>query len=343
MSDARMATAAEPATGTAAAGPDAVPRRWPRVLWRIVRITVAIGRRHRVTGLAAEAGFWALLSLPPLALGLVATLGYLHDVLGTARVLQLEHGILRTASDVVSPHTVNEVVAPIITSVLRGGRADVLSLSFLIALWSGSRALNVYVDAITIAYGLSGRRGFVRTRALSFSLYLMGLLLGSIGLPLMLVGPSLVSDAVPQLAPFVHVAYWPVIVLVSVMFLNTLYHVAVPERSPWVEDLPGTVLALLIWLGGSAVLRLYLATAVTARSPYGSMSAPVAVLLWLYMTALAVLIGASLNAAVNQVWPAPVISGLGAGPRRLLRQLPRQGRKRAKKPTPPTESEATMS
>lgn len=315
----------EPRTGKVPArrAPGAT-RRWPRVLWRVARLTFTICLRYRVTGLAAEAGFWALLSLPPLALGLVATLGYLHGVLGSARMLQLEHVILHTASDVLSPHTVNQVVAPIIASVLRSGRADVLSVSFVIALWSGSRALNVYVDTITIAYGMSGKRGIVRTRALSFSLYLMGLLLGSIGLPLMLLGPSLVAEAVPQLAPLAHIAYWPVIVLVSTAFLNTLYHVAVPERAPWVENLPGTLLALFIWLGGSAVLRLYLASTITARSPYGSMSAPVAVMLWLYMTALAVLIGACLNAAVNQVWPAPVISGLGAGPRRLLRRVPSQ-------------------
>jgi membrane protein len=82
--------------------------------------------------------------------------------------------------------------------VLSSRRVDVISLGFVLALWSGSRALNVIVDTITIMYGLGGRRGIVKTRALSFSLYVVGLLVGVIVVPLVLAGPGLVDALLPD-------------------------------------------------------------------------------------------------------------------------------------------------
>ena len=78
--------------------------------------------------------------------------------------------------------------------MLSGGRFEIISIGFVIALWSGSRALNVLVDAITIMYGMAGQRGIVRTRALSFGLYLLFLIVGVVVLPLVLVGPTLVDS-----------------------------------------------------------------------------------------------------------------------------------------------------
>src|SRR6266545_78989 len=66
--------------------------------------------------------------------------------------------------------------------------------------------------------------------------------------------------------------------------------------------MPGAILALLIWVGGSFLLRFYLGATIEGPSVYGSLAAPVAVLLWLYVTALAVLIGAAVNAEVDRIW-----------------------------------------
>ena len=76
-----------------------------------------------------------------------------------------------------------------------------LRIGFLIALWSGSRALNVFVDTITIMYGLEGHRGIVRTRLLSFVLYLVALVVGAVVLPLMVAGPDAVRGLLHKLQP----------------------------------------------------------------------------------------------------------------------------------------------
>ncbi len=85
---------------------------------------------------------------------------------------------------------VESVIAPTLDDVLAGGRFEIISIGFVIALWSGSRALNVFVDTITIMYGLGGQRGIVRTRALSFGLYLVFLLVGIVVLPLVWPVPA---------------------------------------------------------------------------------------------------------------------------------------------------------
>jgi membrane protein len=211
--------------------------------------------------------------------------------------------IAELAGRALTAQSVSDVIVPTIDKVLDGGRPDVISIGFLLALWSGSRALNVFVDTITIMYGMGGKRGIIKTRALSFSLYCAALVVGIIVLPLVLAGPSAVADLLPQRLDFLNQLYWPVVTILSAGFLNTLYHLSVPVRTPWVSDLPGSFLALSIWVLGSFILRWILQSTVGGTSIYGPLAAPIAVLMWLYMTAIAVLIGAALNAVVDRLWP----------------------------------------
>ena len=185
-----------------------------------------------------------------------------------------------------------------------GGRYDVVSIGFILALWSGSRALNVFVDTITIMYGLGGHRGIVRTRALAFLLYVLGMITGVVTIPLVVAGPTLVARWLPERVSVLNDLYWPTVLMLGVIFLATLYHVSVPVRTAWRYNLPGAVFTMFCWVFGSALLRLVLVgTAQGSTSIYGPLAAPIAVLLWLYLLSIAVLIGAALNAAFDQIWP----------------------------------------
>jgi membrane protein len=258
----------------------------------------------RVSGLAAEAAFFALLSLPPLVLAVVGTIGYFHGWIGQDNINALQNDIERGARTVLSTTTVRDTVRPIVRDVLNGGRADAVSAGFVLSLWSGSRAMSTYMDAITIAYDLEGRRSWLTKRVLAYVLYAGAVLVGIVILPLLVIGPKLAERGVHRVVGnashlVVTLSYWPVVLVLSIASLTTLYHLAVPVRTPWRRDLPGAILALLIWLGGSVLLRLYLGATVHENSVYGSLAAPVAVLLWLYVTAFAVLIGAEFNSAVS--------------------------------------------
>jgi membrane protein len=284
--------------------------------WRIVVSTVAASMRYRVTGLAAEAAFFTVLSVPPLIFALAGAIGYVTQSFSPDQVEHVRTAILDLASRFLTDSAVDRVIQPTIDDVLKGGRFDVISVGFVLALWSGSRAMHVFVDTITIMHGLSGHRGIIRTRALSFSLYLLAIVTGVVALPLAVAGPSLIHRWLPNRADFLVSFYWPAVLLASIFFLATLYHVSIPVRTRWRMNLPGAVFALGVWLLGAFLLREFLTiTAADSRSIYGPLAAPIAILLWLYILSIAVLVGAALNAAFDSVFPQPATArARSAGP-----------------------------
>jgi membrane protein len=266
--------------------------------------TIRVCLRYRVTGLASEAGFFMLLSLPPLVLGLFGGVGYIGGWLGNDIVSDLIKGIQEFASEFLVANVVDQIILPTANDVLQNGRGDLISLGFLLSIWSGSRALNVFVDTISIMYGQSGVRGIVRTRALSLTLYFLSLLVGIVVIPLVVIGPSWLGDLLPKEVHFLTYLYWPVVSVLAVASIATLFHISTPKRSPWLRDVPGAVLTLVIWVLASFILRGTLTASVSGgTSIYGPLSTPIVLLIFLYALAIAVLIGAALNAAIRAMWP----------------------------------------
>ncbi len=274
------------------------------VLWRLVVTTFGSCMRYRVTGLAAEAAFFAILSVPPLVFAMAGMIGYVSGQFAPADVEQVRQAVIDLSSRFLTEEAVGSVIEPTIDDVLDSRRFDVISLGFILSLWAGSRALNVFVDTITIMHGLGGHRGIVKTRALSFVLYILAIITGVLTLPLVVAGPSLVRRILPANGEFLVQFYWPTVIVLSVCFLATLYHVSVPVRTNWSFNLPGATFALASWILGSFLLRWILTeTAADSKSIYGPLASPIAVLLWLYLLSLAVLIGAAVNAAFDTVFP----------------------------------------
>lgn len=271
--------------------------------WRLITQTVGTCMRYRVTGLAAEAAFFAILSLPPLLFGLTASITYIVGRVDPGAIDNFKTTVIDLASRALTEDAVNEVVTKTLNQVINSPRFDLISIGFILSLWSGSRALNVFVDTITIMYGLGGHRGIVRTRMLSFSLYIVGLIVGVVVIPLTLAGPELVDDFLPERFDFLNALYWPIVIVLTIAFLTSLFHLSVPVRTSWRHNLPGAVFAFAMWVFGSTVLRWILSHATT--SIFGPLSAPIAILIWLYLIAIAVLIGAALNAALDKIWHDP--------------------------------------
>jgi membrane protein len=291
------------------------------VIWRLIVSTVGSCMRYRVTGLAAEAAFFAVLSVPPLIFAMAGAIGYVSDRFSPAQVADVRDAVIDLSERALTESAVSSIIVPTIDSVLEGGRFDVISLGFVLALWSGSRALNVFVDTITIMHGLGGQRGIIKTRALSFSLYILAMVTGVLTIPLVVAGPGLVADWLPPRFDFVMNFYWPIVVVVCVCFLATLYHVSVPVRTNWSFNLPGATFSLVAWVAGSYLLRWVLTvTAADSKSIYGPLSAPIAVLIWLYLVAIAVLIGAAVNAAFDTVFPQKATARARLQQVHLLRQ-----------------------
>ena len=278
----------------------------PGGLWlaRVIAETVRICLRYRVTGLASEAGFFALLSFPPLILGLFGGVGYIGQRLGEVTVDSFTQQISEYAGRFVTPEVIDDLLLPTISDTFSSGRSDLISLGFLLSLWSGSRALNVFIDTIAIMYGQSGVRGIVRTRALSFTMYIVTLVVGVVMIPLVLIGPTLLGRILPTRLDFLVGAYWPVVTVLVLASVTTLYHIANPKRTPWLRDLPGAILTLVLWAIASYAVRGTIAASLGGTSIYGPLSTPIVLLIWLYFIAIAVLIGAAFNAATLRINPA---------------------------------------
>ena len=189
----------------------------------------------RILGMAAEAGFWAIVSLPSLLLTLLGALGYLRGVLGDGDVNRIHDAVLRAARDVLTPSTVNSDVAPLVNQVLARGHLEVISVGFVISFWSGSTAMSDYVNTITVAYGMRGLRSAWRSRLVATGLYLCFLVVGVVLLPALALGPGLLSSLAPdqiadQVSTVVHILYWPVVGLLSILLLTSLYRMSLPVR-----------------------------------------------------------------------------------------------------------------
>jgi membrane protein len=287
---------------------------WPasvRTPLQVFGQSLAKAWQDRILGLSAEASFWQVLSIPPLLIGLLGTLGYLGDVIGDDSVRQIEERLLSAASEVVTPNVVDSLVAPTLNDILAGGRLDVVSLGFLLALWAGSSATATFMNTIVIAYDQRDVRGPVRTRLKALWLFVVGLVLAVLMLPLLVLGRAVLIGLLPESwrsvgAMLINGLYWPLVLVGMLLALTTFYHVVLADRLPWRRHLPGATLAVAFFLVAALVLRAYVSDFLTTALPYGALATPIAALLFCFFFGMSVLLGAELNTVIQQRWPAPL-------------------------------------
>lgn len=276
---------------------------------RVLRQTVSSAWNDRILGLSAEAAFWQLLSIPPLLLAVLGSLGYFGDFLGAQTLDSIERNILGAASGAFTPQVIDQLIAPTLQNVLREGRLDVVSIGFVLSLWAGSSAMSTFVNTISIAYDQRGARGAVASRLLALRVYLVFVLLLVISLPLLIVGPGLLQGAFPvgvqaNARVLINAVYWPFLVVLLIVALASLYRSVLPRRPPWHRQLPGAILAVAIFVLGGVVVREYIAFVLVRALSYGALATPIAALLFLFLIGLAVIFGAELNATIHKLHPS---------------------------------------
>ena len=300
----------EPAGATAARGSSG-PLRPRRTARRLLGRTLSGAWNDDIFSESAAVAFWQTLSLPPLLLGLFGLLGYTNGVVGADTAREVEIWALGLARGVFSRQAMEEIVTPTVDEVLTSASAGIVSVGFVLSLWSGSSAMAAFVDAITRAHRQYEVRNLVWQRVLAILMYVVSLVTGVVALPLLILGPERLLPLLPDpvegvTTRLVGVFYYPVIGLVLLLALTTLYKVALPLKPPWHRGLPGAAVAVLAFFGASSVLRVYLDSLTAVGFTYGALAAPIAFLLVTFAIGLAVILGAHLNAAVQSLWPAPL-------------------------------------
>ncbi len=259
-------------------------------------------------GLAAEVAFFLLLSFPPALLAILGSMGWIADLLGPDVSERIRTQVLEVGSLFLTEETNQEILQPAVDSILEEGRGAVVSVGVILTVWSASRATNRTMEAVNIAYDVEEMRTGWKRRLLAFGVTIGAMLAVVIVLPVLVAGPGLMAAMAKPLGLGEAIVttwrflYWPTVGALRLALLATFFHVSTPWRTPWRRDLPGAVLAAVLWLVGGAALRIY-ATRFIEGGVFGPLAAPIVFLLWLYVIAIAVLAGAELNGEIEKTWP----------------------------------------
>lgn len=255
---------------------------------------------------SAQAAFWCALSLPPLLLGMLGSLAYVAPLFGPDTLPAIEGQLISVAERFFSPNVVSEIIEPTVNDIVGGARGEVVSLGFVISLWAGSSAVSAFVDSITEAHDQTPLRHPVRQRFYALGLYVVMLVGAIVAAPFLALGPRKIIEFIPDSwHSALQLAYFPVLAVALIVGVNLLYRVALPKPLPSHRLLLGSVLAAVVFLIATWGLRVYLTWITSTGYTYGALATPIAFLLFAFFLGFAIMIGAELNAAIEEEFPAP--------------------------------------
>jgi membrane protein len=286
--------AEESGRGRRAVAPWQIPwKGWKDILLR----TYQQMNDNRLLAVAAGVVFYGLLALFPAITALVSS----YALFAKGSTIN-EH--LSSLGSFL-PGGAMEIVKDQVDRVLAKGDVKLgtaFLFSFLLAVWSANGGVKAVIDALNVAYEEKEERGFFKLNAVSLALTFGGLVavlvaIGAIvALPLVLsaIGLNSVMEAI------IRYGRWPVLVLMTLLGLAVLYRYAPSRRSPqWKWITVGSAFATLTWLIGSALLSFYLANYAHYDATYGSLGAAIGLMIWMWMSAIVILLGAELNAQIE--------------------------------------------
>ncbi|WP_419707075.1 YihY/virulence factor BrkB family protein [Promicromonospora sp. NFX87] len=268
----------------------------------VLRNSVRQFSRDQCTDLAAALTYYAVLAAAPALLALVSVLGLVgNGGQAVERVIGTMDGVL--------PPDVLSVVEPLVQNAAGGGgkAGFALLLGVALALWSASGYVGAFGRAMNRIYEIDEGRPVWKLRPVMLLVTLVAVVIAAlIVAAVALSGPvaQAVGDAVGLGSTAVTVwsiAKWPVVLLLVVVLVAILYHVTPNVRQPRMRWLSvGAFVAILVWVLASAAFALYVATFSSYDATYGSLAGIIVFLLWLWITNLALLFGAELDAELER-------------------------------------------
>jgi membrane protein len=288
-------------TAGQAAAPE-TPTDVPKRSWvNTLRRTVKEFKDDNLTDWAAALTYYTMLSMFPALAALVSVVGLVGDPQTTTNTLL---DIVRQ----LSPQSVDTLREPIqnITSN-RSGAGLALVVGLALALWSASGYVGAFTRADNAIYEKPEGRPFWKLRPLQILVTLvMVVMLAIVLLAVVATGP--VAKAVGQniglgdtAITVWNIAKWPVLLAMVIAMLAILYHVSPNVKLPgfrWIS--PGAVVAVIVWIVASALFALYVANFGSYNKTYGTFAGVIVFLLWVWITNLAILFGAELNAELER-------------------------------------------
>jgi len=274
-----------------------VPLSWRELARRTLTECVA----DDVLSLAAQQAYYFFFALFPALLTLISIASFFP-------VANLMDEILRLLGRMAPPEVL-KLVADQLVALSNSNHGGILTLAFLLTLWSSSGAMVSIVTTLNAAYDITEARAWWRVRLIAIALTLGLAFFIIISISLVLVGPSLAE----HLAARLHLSdaftwawwilQWPVVFVLVSAGIGIVYYFAPDAEQEWIWITPGSVLATLLWIAVSLGFKVYLKFFDSYNETYGTIATIIVLLTWLYLSGLAILVGAELNAEIEHASP----------------------------------------
>ncbi|HWD47034.1 MAG TPA: YihY/virulence factor BrkB family protein [Actinomycetota bacterium] len=270
------------------------PRGWFAILKRVK----AEVKEDNVPLLAAGVAFYAMLAIFPAIIAVITVYGMVADP------AQVKSQVSELAKSL--PAGADQLLIEQLTNVVNAGRQSLsigLALSLLALLWSVSSGVQGLVKSLNVIYDERESRGFVKLRGLSLLLTLGAIVVAVIALALIAVFPNFVESLglgqAGELAA--SIGRWVLLAALMLVALAVLYRLAPDRANPrWRWLSWGAVVALVLWLLGSVGFSWYVDNFGKYNQTYGALAAVIILLLWLFLSAFAILLGAEFDAETER-------------------------------------------
>ncbi len=275
-------------------------------LWELARSVLRDAIDDDLIGHASRLAFDFLLALFPLLVFLLALFG-----LFASRSIQLRTGLLSYFAAFLPPLAF-QLLKDTTEELAKAASGEKLTIGVLLALWFASGGVASMISTLNVAYRIKETRSWFKVRAIAIGLTLLISILIFLALCIVLAGGTLID----WIGKEIHLAskivavwkalQWPAAAL-FVVFSYTLIYSCGPNarRRRWYWITPGSAFGALLWFAASAGFRIYLRYFNSYTAIYGSLGALVILLVWLYVTGLAFLIGGEINANIERAAENP--------------------------------------
>lgn len=269
-----------------------------------------------VAGLAAQLSYYFFLALFPAILFLLAVASFFP-------LANITDDVGRSLGPFVSPQVL-ELIQEQMRRLAHNENGGLLTVGVAGALWSSSSALVSIVGALNRAYDIEEGRPWWKVRLVAIGLTLGVALFILIALSLVLAGATLaetLGETSGWGAPFEWawlVLQWPLVFALVATGIGLIYYFGPDADQDWVWITPGAVAATTLWLLVSLLFKVYVANFTDYEASYGAVGGVIVVLLWLYVSGIAILVGAELNAEIEHASPYGKAPGQKSAHGRLL-------------------------
>jgi len=256
--------------------------------------------KDHVTSLAAALAYYAFLAIPAALLLAAGLFGLLADPNAVTTIIKDLHGIVPSQVSSLIEGSLRRLTQQNSTSI------TLIVVGAVLALWSLSGAMQNVMWALNLAYDRSETRGFVRRRLVAAGMAVFALVASTLALGLLVLGPDLsrwIGNAIGNRRATEIVwwaAQWPILIGGLLLAFGVIYYLGPDVKQKWQFLSFGAVFAVVVWLIASGAFAYYASRFGSYNKTWGSLSAVVVMLTWLWISSVALLLGAEINAEAER-------------------------------------------